>query len=80
MPQHPAQRPVPMPHLLIARAATWATAPVAASATDLTRVYGRGETRVSALDPVSGEFERRRFTAIMGPSGSGKSTLITSKP
>ncbi|MEU9124447.1 ABC transporter ATP-binding protein [Streptomyces sp. NPDC048506] len=49
---------------------------VAARATDLSKVYGRGETRVVALDSVSVEFARGRFTAIMGPSGSGKSTLM----
>ncbi|WP_016907305.1 ABC transporter ATP-binding protein [Streptomyces xiaopingdaonensis] len=48
----------------------------AARATELSKVYGEGETRVVALDSVSLEFERGRFTAIMGPSGSGKSTLM----
>ena len=48
----------------------------AARATGLTKVYGEGETRVVALDSVSVEFGRGRFTAIMGPSGSGKSTLM----
>ncbi|QDY79551.1 ABC transporter ATP-binding protein [Streptomyces qinzhouensis] len=48
----------------------------AAGATGLTKVYGAGETRVIALDSVSVEFGRARFTAIMGPSGSGKSTLM----
>ncbi|PWI46053.1 ABC transporter ATP-binding protein [Streptomyces sp. ICBB 8177] len=51
-------------------------AAVAASATDLSKVYGQGETRVVALDRVSTEFRRGEFTAIMGPSGSGKSTLM----
>ncbi|OLZ64090.1 peptide ABC transporter ATP-binding protein [Streptomyces sp. IMTB 2501] len=49
---------------------------VAARATGLTKVYGEGETRVVALDSVTVEFGRGRFTAIMGPSGSGKSTLM----
>ena len=49
---------------------------VAARATGLSKVYGEGETRVVALDSVSVEFGRGRFTAIMGPSGSGKSTLM----
>jgi putative ABC transport system ATP-binding protein len=48
----------------------------AARATGLTKVYGKGETRVTALDGVSVEFARSRFTAVMGPSGSGKSTLM----
>ncbi|WKX69172.1 ABC transporter ATP-binding protein [Streptomyces sp. XD-27] len=48
----------------------------AARATELSKVYGEGETRVVALDSVSVEFGRGRFTAIMGPSGSGKSTLM----
>ncbi len=48
----------------------------AASATNLTKVYGEGEARVVALDDVDIEIEQGRFTAIMGPSGSGKSTLM----
>ncbi|MEU8785131.1 ABC transporter ATP-binding protein [Streptomyces sp. NPDC048637] len=57
-------------------APTRATAAVAARATDLSKVYGQGETRVVALDSVSVEFGKAQFTAIMGPSGSGKSTLM----
>ncbi|RBM08976.1 ABC transporter ATP-binding protein [Streptomyces sp. PT12] len=53
-----------------------ATAVAAARATDLTKVYGEGETRVVALDGVSVEFVQGQYTAIMGPSGSGKSTLM----
>ncbi|WP_395370500.1 ABC transporter ATP-binding protein [Streptomyces tubercidicus] len=57
-----------------------ATAPrataAAARATDLSKVYGQGETQVVALDAVSVEFHQAQFTAIMGPSGSGKSTLM----
>jgi putative ABC transport system ATP-binding protein len=48
----------------------------AARAVDASKVYGTGPTAVRALDHVSVEFERRRYTAIMGPSGSGKSTLL----
>ena len=48
----------------------------AAHATSLSKVYGTGDTRVTALDAVDVEIETGRFTAIMGPSGSGKSTLM----
>jgi len=40
------------------------------------KVYGTGNTAVTALDDVSIEFPAGRFTAIMGSSGSGKSTLL----
>jgi putative ABC transport system ATP-binding protein len=46
------------------------------SAKELTRVFGEGDTAVRALDDVSVDFPKGRFTAIMGPSGSGKSTLM----
>jgi len=48
----------------------------AARASSLSKVYGSGDTRVTALDSVDVEIETGRFTAIMGPSGSGKSTLM----
>ena len=48
----------------------------AARAVDATKVYGRGEAEVRALDGVTVDFATGRFTAIMGPSGSGKSTLM----
>ena len=48
----------------------------AARAVAASKVYGAGDTEVRALDSISVDFERSRFTAIMGPSGSGKSTLM----
>jgi putative ABC transport system ATP-binding protein len=48
----------------------------AAGAEGATKVYGRGEAAIRALDDVDVSFEGGRFTAIMGPSGSGKSTLL----
>jgi putative ABC transport system ATP-binding protein len=46
------------------------------TATDVHRRYGEGAAAVNALAGVSVDFERGRYSAIMGPSGSGKSTLM----
>jgi putative ABC transport system ATP-binding protein len=48
----------------------------AARAIDLVKTYGKGDAVVHALNGICIEFERGRFTAVMGPSGSGKSTLM----
>jgi putative ABC transport system ATP-binding protein len=53
-----------------------ATTSVAAHTVDASKVYGKGQTEVRALDGITIGFETGRFTAIMGPSGSGKSTLL----
>ncbi|HCS74541.1 MAG TPA: peptide ABC transporter ATP-binding protein [Clostridiales bacterium] len=42
----------------------------------LTKIYGKGDTAVTALNNVSFTMEKGQFTAIIGPSGSGKSTLL----
>jgi putative ABC transport system ATP-binding protein len=56
--------------------ATATSAPAAARTAELTKVYGSGDTRVTALGGVSVEIQQGRFTAVMGPSGSGKSTFM----
>jgi putative ABC transport system ATP-binding protein len=42
----------------------------------LTKIYGKGETAVTALDSVSMSVDTGEFVAVMGPSGCGKSTLL----
>jgi putative ABC transport system ATP-binding protein len=43
---------------------------------NLSKVYGKGDTQIRALDSVNFVVNKGEFVAIVGPSGSGKSTLL----
>ena len=43
---------------------------------NLSKVYGKGDTQIKALDDINFSVEKGEFVAIVGPSGSGKSTLL----
>ena len=43
---------------------------------NLSKIYGKGETKIKAVDDISFSVEKGDFVAIVGASGSGKSTLL----
>ncbi|PEY41238.1 hemin ABC transporter ATP-binding protein [Bacillus cereus] len=43
----------------------------------ISKVYGEGETEVTALHPITLDVKEGEFIGIVGPSGSGKSTLLS---
>ena len=43
---------------------------------NLSKIYGKGENTIKAVDNISFSVEKGDFVAIVGASGSGKSTLL----
>ena len=43
---------------------------------NLKKIYGNGESSVTALKDISLSFEKGELVAVVGSSGSGKSTLL----
>ena len=43
---------------------------------NLSKIYGKGENKIKAVDNISFSVEKGDFVAIVGASGSGKSTLL----
>src|SRR6266704_3755919 len=44
---------------------------------NLTKIYGKGETAVTAISEATLQVKPGELVAILGPSGEGKTTLLT---
>jgi putative ABC transport system ATP-binding protein len=53
-----------------------AAGPLLLDLRDVSKVYGRGQVQVRALDSVSLGFQSGELVVVLGPSGSGKTTLL----
>ena len=42
----------------------------------VTKVYGKGEVLIKAVDGIDFSIEKGEFVIIVGPSGAGKTTVL----